>query len=66
MITKLALTVPEAAEATGISQTSLKRAIATGDLRARAMSVREDGRASKRVVLTSDLQAYLEALPDAP
>lgn len=63
---KLAYSVKEAAEATGLSATHLDTAIRTGDLKARRTKKDEEtGEVSgKRLILTADLEAYLNALPE--
>ena len=63
--TKLAYSVQEAAEATGLSQTFLDAAIRKAELKARRTIRRENGEvAGKRVILAADLAAYLENLPE--
>jgi hypothetical protein len=53
---KLAYTIPEAAELCSVSETSLKDAIDRRELTKRYPS-------SRPVVLTSELQRWLESLP---
>jgi hypothetical protein len=55
---KLAYSIPEAMEATGIGRSSLYEDISAGRLMARK-------RGSRTVILARDLAAYLEALPVA-
>lgn len=57
---KLALSIEEAAEATGYSTDTIRRAIRNSDLTARYAN-------SKPVILTAELQEWLAALPtEAP
>lgn len=53
---KLAYTLTEAAEATGYSERTIRRAIAESRLVAKYEN-------SKPVIMTRDLEAWLEALP---
>ena len=53
---KLAFSIPEAVRATGIGKTTLYEEIAAGRLIARK-------RGSSTIILTGDLNDYLEALP---
>ncbi len=63
--TKLAYSVQEAAEATGLSVTFIDAAIRRADLKARRTVLRENGEvAGKRVILAADLAAFLENLPE--
>ena len=64
--TKLAYSVQEAAEATGLSPTFLDTAIRKGDLKVRRTNKDEvtGAVAGKRVILAADLTAYLENLPE--
>jgi hypothetical protein len=55
---KMAYSIPEAMEATGIGRSSLYEDISAGRLMARK-------RGSRTVILARDLAAYLEALPVA-
>lgn len=68
-MTRLAFSVKEAAEVTGMSPDAIKAAIHSTDpqqkLRAKALSLTKTGRASKFVILPADLQAWLEGLNDA-
>ena len=62
--TKLSYSIKEAVEATGLSATHLDTAIRSGALRSRRTVERDNGEvAGKRLILTADLQAYLDALP---
>lgn len=67
MTAKLAFSVREAAEATGLSQRHLDRAIAAGDLRAKLSSPqkKDAARGGKRLILATELQRYLSDLTDA-
>lgn len=57
---KIALSIDEAAEATGYSTDTIRRAIRNSDLTARYAN-------SKPVILTSELTDWLQALPtEAP
>lgn len=56
---KLAYPIPEAAEAAGVSEKVLRQAINKGDLQRRYPS-------SRPVILTTDLQEWLESLPNSP
>jgi hypothetical protein len=56
---RIGMRVEDACEATGIGETILRAAIRTGQLRARK-------RGRSLIVLQSDLQAYLDALPPVP
>lgn len=63
-MTKLAYSVKEAAEATGLSASHIDRAIRAGDLKIRRTKETPDGDvAGKRVILANDLTAYLDGLP---
>ena len=55
-VTKLAYTIPEVVEATGICRTLIYQDIVAGRLVARK-------RGSKTIVLNADLVAFLDALP---
>lgn len=64
--TKLSYSIKEAVEATGLSATHLDTAIRTGKLRSRR-TIKDDATGvvgGKRLVLATDLQAYLDALPE--
>lgn len=61
----LAVDLDTAASVSSLSRTHLQRAINKGELRVKRSSQNKDGDPQgKRVILMSDLQAYLEALPD--
>lgn len=65
-MTRLAYSLAEAAEATGLSRSHLDRAIKAGELRTKTTKLDADERpVGKRVILASALQAYLEGLADA-
>jgi len=66
-MSKLAYSVDEAAEATGLSRRHLDRAIAAGDLAAKLSSPKKKdaARGGKRVILASELERYLSELVDA-
>lgn len=64
--TKLAYSIKEAVEATGLSATALDAAIRKGKLRCRR-TVKDDETgavAGKRLILAADLEAFLSALPE--
>lgn len=62
----LAYSKEGAAEATGLSQATIDRAIKSGRLRAKRTSTSTDGEpVGKYVILASALEAWLESLPDA-
>lgn len=58
---RLALTIPEAAAACGLSDATIRRAIRAGDLRAKTSA----GRGRKQVVLVKALEEWLEGMADA-
>lgn len=66
---KLAYTLPEAAEACGVSEDTLKKAIRKGTLKGKRSGRegdRPDGEGvGKYIVTTSALNAWLEQLADA-
>lgn len=63
---KLAYTLDEAAAATGLSKTHLKREVKEGRLRTKTTSLNEqDVPVGRRLVLAHELEAYLEGLADA-
>lgn len=65
-MTRLAYSLAEAAEATGLSRSHLDRAIKAGELRTKTTKLDVDEKpVGKRVILASELQAYLEGLADA-
>lgn len=66
MVEKLAYSREEAAEACGVSLTTIKQAIASGRLRAKRSGRNENGDpAGKYLILASDLQAWLEGMEAA-
>jgi hypothetical protein len=58
-MSKLAYSIPEAAEASSISVSVLRRKIASHDITVRYIG-------TKPVILADELKAWLEALPEAP
>jgi hypothetical protein len=62
---RLAYSLTDASEVTGLSRTVLDRAIKDGLLKSKVTGWRGDGKAGKRIVLARDLQAYLDGLEDA-
>lgn len=63
---KLAYTRAEAAEATGLSEDTIKKAIASGALKAKRSGRNEGGDGvGKYVIMTAALNAWLEQLADA-
>lgn len=65
-MTRLALTVPEAAESCGVSEKIIRAAIAKGDLRAKRQSKNDDGDGvGKFLIRVSALEDWLEGLVDA-
>jgi hypothetical protein len=71
MTIKLALTVPEAAEACGVDQRRIRRAISSGDLKAKRSGVKSSGPgagidgAGKLLIRPADLEVWLDRLADA-
>lgn len=62
----LAYSIQSAAAASGLSVSALDRAIRSGKLRAKSSSEDDDGNPNgKRLILASELQAYLDGLVDA-
>lgn len=65
-MTTLAYSIQGAAEASGLSVSALDRAIRAGKLRAKSSSEDADGNPNgKRIILATELQAYLDGLVDA-
>jgi hypothetical protein len=63
---RLAYSMADAVEATGLSRSHLDRAIRDGQLRSRTTKLDKKQRAvGKRVILARDLEAYLESLEEA-
>lgn len=61
----LSYSMKGAVEATGLSEATLDRAIRSGALRTKRSSVNADGDpVGARVILASQLAAWLESLPD--
>lgn len=65
-MTRLSYSLHDAVAATGLSRSHLDRAIREGLLRTKTTKLDDKEKAvGKRVILASELQAYLEGLPDA-
>lgn len=65
MNVKLAFSVREAAAATGLSASHIDRAIRAGELKIRRTKKTDTGDvAGNRVILATELEAYLAALPE--
>lgn len=63
---KLAFNTEEAAEATGLSADTIKRAIRSGALRAKRSGRTEGGDPAGRYLVTeADLRSWLDSLEDA-
>lgn len=66
MTTRLAYSLAQAAETTGLSRRFLEGAIKEGKLRSKTTRLDADDKPSgRRLILASELQAYLDGLPDA-
>lgn len=65
MSSPLAYDVNTAAEVCGVSRDTIVRAINTGALKSKALSITSKGKASKRVILRADLEAWLNGLDAA-
>lgn len=66
MTERLAFTLQDAADATGLSKSHFDRAIRAGQLRAKRSNKTKDGEGTGRLlILAADLRAYLDALADA-
>lgn len=66
MTDRLAYTRDQAAEACGVSEATIKRAIASGRLRAKRTAINDDGDPTgKYLILAADLTAWLEGLTAA-
>lgn len=63
-MTPISYDLKAAAAATGLSISHFKRAISTGELKAKRSNDAEDAKWSKLLVKASDLEAYIDALPD--
>jgi hypothetical protein len=62
----LSYSIAGAVQATGLSKSHLERAVRSGELKARKSSKDSEGEPKgKYVILTRDLEAYLEGLVDA-
>lgn len=65
-MTKLALTIPQAAEAAGVTERTIRAWIAQGWLRAKRQSKNDEGDPTgKYLITTRALEDCLEQLPDA-
>jgi len=65
MTVKLAYTIPEAVDATGLGERQIRDAIRAGRLRTKRTGTDKDGEpAGKHVILHSALEAFLEGLAD--
>lgn len=65
-MTRLALSIPEAAAAAGVTPDILRRAINRGDLKAKRQSRNADGDGTGKFLIRTDaLEAWLDSLPDA-
>jgi hypothetical protein len=63
---KLAYDLPEAAEATGLSEDSIKQAIRRGDLKGKRSARNADGDGvGKYLIQRTALEAWLDGLADA-
>ena len=63
---KLALPIPEAAEAVGVTDKTIRAAIHKGDLKAKRQSRNEVGDGvGKYLIKVSDLEAWFDGLVDA-
>ena len=66
MNAKLAYTIDEAAAATGLSRSHLKREVRDGRLKSKTTKLNEkDEPVGRRLILARDLEAYLSNLADA-
>lgn len=67
MTIKLSFSVAEAVVATGLSKSHLDRAIESGALKAKTSSEkkRDASHGGKRLILATELERYLNDLPDA-
>lgn len=65
MTTRLAYTRKEAAEACGVSEDTIRRAINSGALRAKRTSRKGDKATGKYLITAKDLQAWLDELEAA-
>jgi excisionase family DNA binding protein len=65
-MTRLALAVPEAAEAVGVTEKTIRAAIHSGDLKAKRQSRNKEGQGvGKYLVKVSDLETWFDSLVDA-
>lgn len=66
MTDRISYNLAGAVEASGLSESVLKRAIRAGRLRAKRSSVDDDGKGVGNFVITHDaLRAYIDSLVDA-
>lgn len=66
MTIRLALTIPDAAEACGVTDKAIRTAIRTGHLRAKRQSKDADGNGiGKYLIPVAALEAWLDSLADA-
>jgi excisionase family DNA binding protein len=67
MTLKLALTIPEAAEACGVDDSRIRRAIHGGELKAKRSGLKANGvdGAGKLLIRPVDLESWLDGLADA-
>lgn len=66
MTSKLAYTLAEAAEACGVSEDTVKKAVRSGALKAKRSARTDDGDGvGKYLITTAALNAWLEQLADA-
>lgn len=65
MTAPISYSIRTAAEATGLSQSHLKRVIGEGLLKAKRSSERDGEPVGKYVILARDLEAYIGELVDA-
>ena len=65
-MTKLSYTIDEAAAATGLSKTHLKKEMRSGRLATKTTKLNDkEEPVGRRLILARDLEAYLENLADA-
>jgi len=65
MTIKLAFDIPQAADAASVPATAIRRAIKAGELKAKQQSRTQDGDGfGKYLIRVSDLEAWLDSLPD--
>ena len=71
-MTRLALTIPQAAEAAGVTEKQIRAWIGSGDLKAKRQTRQKDAKGNptgegvgKYLILVRDLEECLEGLPAA-